>query len=120
MKRVNDNQGHEFGDRLIITAAKIIESSFGAYGKSYRVGGDEFVVVMEGKALEENYKKALLVFQNMIQEENDKGTNTYTIRIAHGFSACEKISAQSVDETITKADSLMYENKAMLKDHQLS
>lgn len=115
LKKVNDNLGHEYGDKLIRTAAKIIEDSFGAFGKPYRVGGDEFCVLMTGNNIEENYKKALVSFQELLEEENNKGTNEYTIRIAHGFSICEDVSENGVEEAIAKADSEMYKNKAMLK-----
>ena len=115
LKKVNDNLGHEFGDKLIRTAATIIENSFGAFGKSYRVGGDEFCVLMTGNDIEGNYKNALSKFQKLIEEENNKGTKEYTIRIAHGFSICEDMSENGVEEAVARADGEMYKNKAKLK-----
>ena len=43
LKRVNDQKGHEAGDRLIRNAAAVINDIF--YDKVYRIGGDEFVVI---------------------------------------------------------------------------
>ncbi len=47
LKWVNDNLGHEFGDMIISDAASIMKLVFGA-DHIYRVGGDEFTVLLEG------------------------------------------------------------------------
>lgn len=44
LKEVNDKKGHSAGDRLICSAAEQIQSVF--EGKSYRIGGDEFGVIV--------------------------------------------------------------------------
>ncbi len=46
LKEVNDSRGHDAGDRLIVGAAKCIEKCFGEKGKMYRIGGDEFAVIL--------------------------------------------------------------------------
>lgn len=73
LKKVNDNLGHEYGDKLLKSAAKIISESFGAFGKSYRIGGDEFCVLMSGENIEENYDKGLILFKSMIEDKNNSG-----------------------------------------------
>ena len=115
LKKVNDGLGHEYGDRLICSAAKIIENSFGEFGKAYRIGGDEFCVLVEGNSIKENYKKAVETFQMLIEKANQKEEKDFTIQIAHGFSVCENFDEAGVEEAIAKADSEMYHNKAVLK-----
>lgn len=44
LKSVNDNDGHEAGDRLISGAASLLKIAFGEY-EVYRIGGDEFIVL---------------------------------------------------------------------------
>jgi diguanylate cyclase (GGDEF)-like protein len=46
LKQCNDQYGHRVGDEYIINAAHIIEDNFERYGKCYRIGGDEFCVIM--------------------------------------------------------------------------
>jgi len=46
LKEINDHYGHEFGDKFIIGAAECIEKCFGEKGKTYRIGGDEFVALI--------------------------------------------------------------------------
>ena len=46
LKRVNDTYGHVAGDELIRAAADCMKNSFNEYGKIYRIGGDEFAVII--------------------------------------------------------------------------
>lgn len=115
LKLVNDGQGHEFGDDLIRIAAKIIEDSFGHFGKAYRIGGDEFCVLMTGTNLKEKYEKGLLIFDQLIDEANKADWYTYDIQIAHGVTVCEEFTKEKIDEAIAIADSEMYLNKMKLK-----
>lgn len=115
LKKVNDNQGHEKGDELITIAARIISDSFGRFGKTYRIGGDEFCVLMTGDDLQEHYEKALSEFRMLIDEANKAKWYTYEIQIANGFAICNEISKKNIDETIMTADDAMYVNKNLLK-----
>jgi diguanylate cyclase (GGDEF)-like protein len=45
-KQVNDNYGHLIGDEVLILVARILKTSFRAYDRVYRFGGEEFVVVL--------------------------------------------------------------------------
>lgn len=116
LKKVNDNQGHEKGDELITTASKIIANSFGKYGKSYRIGGDEFCVLMTGISLQEKYETGLAEFQRLIEEANRVKGRTYEIQIANGFRICDTINREKIDEAVMAADTAMYANKSFLKN----
>lgn len=115
LKKVNDSYGHDVGDELIRCAAKIIEDSFGQLGKSYRIGGDEFCVLMTGDDVAEKYEKGLETFGQLILEANSGGAYTFEVQIAHGFAICTEITKEKVDETMAIADSEMYQNKAEIK-----
>ena len=47
LKRANDTMGHEAGDELIIGASECLSQAFDGAGTVYRIGGDEFCVIME-------------------------------------------------------------------------
>lgn len=49
LKAVNDTKGHNAGDELICGAADCISDAFKEYGKCFRTGGDEFIVICEMK-----------------------------------------------------------------------
>ena len=117
LKMVNDSQGHEFGDELIKRAARIIEESFGNFGKSYRIGGDEFCVLMTGTDIEKMYENGLSVFQYLTDKTNTAGVYTFRVQIAHGFAVCKEITKEKIEETIAIADNRMYQDKMALKGH---
>lgn len=115
LKKVNDNQGHEKGDELIMLAARIIEKSFGRFGKSYRIGGDEFCVLLTGISLQEKYEEGLGEFRRFIEGENRSKKHTFEVQIANGFCICDSLNKEKIDEAVMSADSRMYENKSLLK-----
>lgn len=115
LKQVNDQQGHELGDKLIQTGASIIQNSFGIYGRAYRIGGDEFCVFIEDIHLSSIYQTAAMSFQNLIEEANKDDSFPVPIQIAHGFAICEDLTSEKLKNSIALADHAMYENKAQLK-----
>jgi len=50
-KRINDTHGHVIGDKVLMKVAKILREQLGGEDVAARVGGDEFVVLLRGKAL---------------------------------------------------------------------
>ncbi len=115
LKKVNDEQGHEYGDELIRSAATIIGDSFGHFGKAYRVGGDEFCVLMTGEDLKDKYEEGHTVFLQLIDEANKARWYSFEVQIAHGFAVCNTFTHEKIEETIAVADSRMYENKLEIK-----
>lgn len=114
LKQVNDNYGHAEGDRFIIAAAELINDSFGRYGKCYRIGGDEFFAILDGKHSEEDYDKATELFEEKIKEVNDRNEFHIPLCIAYG-KAVYVPGTRDFDEAEKEADKLMYENKKILK-----
>ncbi|MCR5049144.1 MAG: GGDEF domain-containing protein, partial [Saccharofermentans sp.] len=114
LKQVNDNYGHAEGDRFIIAAADSINDTFGRYGKCYRIGGDEFFAILDGKHSEEDYDKATELFEEKIKEVNDRNEFHIPLCIAYG-KAVYVPGTRDFDEAEKEADKLMYENKKILK-----
>ena len=112
---MNDNQGHEKGDELITLTADIIQKSFGKFGKSYRIGGDEFCVLITGLSLQEKYDEGLCAFQHLIDAANRTKKYTFEVQIANGFCICDTLEKEKIDAAVMLADTSMYENKSLLK-----
>ena len=115
LKKVNDKFGHECGDELIKIAAKIIEDSFGKFGKSYRVGGDEFCVLIADTNPKERYEEGVVLFYEMVAEANCETSYNFVVQIAHGFAISKELTKENIDGAIALADSEMYQEKARLK-----
>jgi diguanylate cyclase (GGDEF)-like protein/PAS domain S-box-containing protein len=53
-KMLNDSQGHSFGDKVLVLAARRLLEALGAQGRVCRFGGDEFVLILERTAGDED------------------------------------------------------------------
>lgn len=99
LKHVNDTLGHEAGDRLIISTADNIRSVFS--GNSYRIGGDEFAVILPDVSKEDFERQVDEVRRQM--EQND-------ISVAIGTSWREV--GINLKLQLKEADKMMYVEKA--------
>jgi len=116
LKRVNDQQGHIDGDKYIKAAAETIKNVFGKYGKCYRIGGDEFAVI-----LREKYKgKAPSLIKELTENINEYTINLpldapNRLIIAAGYSENIPNTDQNFESVLKRADELMYKNKKEIK-----
>ena len=98
LKEINDKMGHIAGDTLIITASYALQEIF--LDNSYRVGGDEFVVI-------EQDVSELLFFDQYAKLL--KRMKELEISVATGYVWKETCS--NLSETLQEADQKMYEDK---------
>ena len=114
LKKCNDTYGHEEGDNYILEASKIISSAFEDIGKTYRIGGDEFCIIL--KNIDENTCKDHLIHMNqMINDYNVSKTSPFSLQIAYGYATYDKTMDKNLTETRARADALMYEMKFKMK-----
>ena len=52
-KKINDTYGHQIGDNMLKIIAKILLSTYRKYGYCYRIGGDEFCVILKPGIVEQ-------------------------------------------------------------------
>lgn len=115
LKKVNDTYGHERGNEYLMNACKLICSVFGEE-YVYRIGGDEFVVVVEGAKV-----SLCRYFVSQIRTEMErKQQNTMLepwerISAALGLAIYDPTIDKSADDVFKRADKLMYENKIAMK-----
>ncbi|MBO4636739.1 MAG: GGDEF domain-containing protein [Clostridiales bacterium] len=114
LKRVNDNYGHSMGDNHIEAAAKVINDSFAEFGTVYRSGGDEFIVTMEGENARVLYDAAIKKMNKCIDRYNAKKDPNVKLEIAYGMAEFD-IGKGSAEDTLKKADDLMYKMKNQMK-----
>lgn len=108
LKEINDNKGHELGDKLIFTVASSIAMNMNENDLAYRIGGDEFVMVIPDAD-----KKYLNKKVNDWRKSLDKLRNDIEIDIsvAVGYAYGK---GEEIEEVIREADKMMYENKNKL------
>ena len=102
LKYLNDNFGHDEGDRCISTIADNIESSIKKGMYAYRLGGDEFIVVVN-----RTDEQTIIDCVNDFKERMKK--SKYYCSIGYSY---KKDSDTPSDELIKEAEQRMYQDKA--------
>lgn len=113
LKKCNDIFGHEYGDNYVQDASAIIRKTFSSLGKCYRIGGDEFCVLVDI-----SLKNTAL---NLLLHINDEWSiyhdlpKSFEPNIAYGYASFDPILDHTFDNTIKRADSMMYVHKKLHK-----
>lgn len=111
-KQVNDRFGHDSGDACLRFAASAIRSVYGRYGLCYRIGGDEFCVIVDRKVGSCNVSELNARFAAYISEKNGLMPS-----IAIGSAVFEP-GKTDIDEAIKIADEKMYSEKNRAKNSE--
>lgn len=114
LKEVNDTKGHQAGDRYIIGAARIIKKVFGKEGTCYRIGGDEFSVIIKKEASASIVSDLIPMMDKEIRDYNENNPSE-PVAIALGYESKAPESERDYIDILRSADEKMYENKRFLK-----
>ena len=118
LKEANDTYGHNIGNKLIVTASQIISNTF-KRSPVFRIGGDEFVAILQGSDLEE--LDSLLSQFDAECEAAIIETDTVNIpvSIAKGFAMYDPTNDTQFVDVFNRADEEMYKNKKFIKESHL-
>jgi diguanylate cyclase (GGDEF)-like protein len=109
LKWINDHHGHKEGDQALINLSRILKKTFRESDIIARMGGDEFVVLLESTA--ENDEMMITRLNENIRENNAKGSQGYELSVSIGIASFDPAIPISIDELLSKADALMYGQK---------
>jgi diguanylate cyclase (GGDEF)-like protein len=108
LKVVNDELGHEAGDRLIRDAAAVFRESFRDADVIGRLGGDEFVAY----TLDDVQPRAILArLQHNLHAFNLMQDRPYRVAISAGIVQCDSHADQGLLNYVLQADQQMYAQK---------
>ena len=108
LKQCNDTYGHKAGDELICGAATTISDTFKDVGHTYRIGGDEFIVIAH---MEQNKMNKLLKVLEKRTEEW-KGQQIDRLSLSTGYATMHEFDHPTADELVYTADQRMYKIKS--------
>ena len=109
LKHINDTLGHKAGDEYIRSACKML-CEYYSHSPVYRIGGDEFVVLLTGRDFEARYE-ILHDINGKIEQNLREGKVVASLGMAEYDAGSDK----SFHDVFMRADGLMYERKMQLK-----
>jgi len=113
-KNINDQYGHYEGDEAIRVFATLLIESFQLKRKKLiRLGGDEFLIILE----EQNQEKVVDHIQNLtenVESYNNSNKKPYRLKFSYGM-ACYTNAYEDLYQLLEYADQLMYNQKESKK-----
>ena len=109
LKHVNDTYGHKAGDAYIRSASQMICELFD-HSPVFRVGGDEFVVILTDRDFERRDE-----IMKELHRRSEENIAAGKVVVAGGCSDFKEGTDQRVHDVFERADALMYQEKQALK-----
>ncbi|MGN0804618.1 MAG: GGDEF domain-containing protein [Candidatus Coproplasma sp.] len=110
-KDINDKYGHAVGDVCLAKIAEAINEVYGKYGSCFRIGGDEFCVVLTKNR--QHIERLNEKFENVIAQLHAKDETIPFVAL--GYTDREPSDA-SIEDTVKRADTMMYSAKKLQKE----
>jgi diguanylate cyclase len=108
-KKVNDTYGHNAGDYVLESFAKMVKSMLRGFDLVFRMGGEEFVVILEDVDDSSAYK---IVDRIRVQIENNQlKFENHTIKFTVSAGISKRHSDDDKSSVLDRADKLLYKSK---------
>ncbi|KGA99995.1 diguanylate cyclase domain protein [Enterobacteriaceae bacterium ATCC 29904] len=113
-KSINDNYGHECGDRVLQAFAEQVQTTVGEDGLVARMGGEEFAVVVNSPSAQQGYALAERIRASIEQHPFHWRGQTLFITVSIGLGSGKSESWQLTEvfnRLLTEADDYLYRSK---------
>ena len=111
LKKINDTLGHNKGDELIVTIAKCMRTAVGDSGQCYRIGGDEFVIILKNKTATET-EEIIARVRAEVAFADKQSDIPISVAIGYVWTDTEE---KNLEVLIQHADDEMYKDKKAIK-----
>lgn len=110
-KKVNDNYGHQFGDKVLIEITNLIKNMIGEEDIIARYGGEEIIIYINNVInIESVYYKIEKIRKNVEQTIIKMDEISRSVTASFGI-ACFRRDGDNINEVIKIADECLYESK---------
>lgn len=110
LKRINDQYGHEKGDEAIKRCYDLILTAFGDKGNCYRIGGDEFLLLVSD---EKDVEQKIAYFDELVAQNQER--LDFPFSVALGYAVFDAEQDRDLNNTIRRSDAMMYQDKKKKK-----
>jgi diguanylate cyclase (GGDEF)-like protein len=114
LKQINDHLGHEAGDAALIDLAAALRRAFRETDILARLGGDEFVALLPDSA-ERDASTVSDRLAATLARHNELAGRRFVLSVSLGVTSTDAKRVASIDELLSRADALMYEQKRQKK-----
>ena len=113
LKTINDSYGHANGNTYIAGACHIVCTIF-RHSPVFRIGGDEFVVILKNSDYEKRHELVEEANQKFYETEHDNAREPWE-RYSIAIGLAEYKSGETIESVFKRADEEMYQNKLKMK-----
>ena len=110
LKKINDQFGHEAGDKAVQHIAQILKNEVRPYDVAARFGGDEFVMLICNVTREQAAQIAERIRITTEQTSSSTGQHTLPIRLSLGVATLASQDT-NLDQLLRRADTALYQAK---------
>ncbi|WP_188152063.1 GGDEF domain-containing protein [Teredinibacter waterburyi] len=110
-KHINDNYGHDMGDQVLVALAKMLKDNMRRSDTVFRLGGEEFLVVL----YESDLEQSIHVAEKLRQAVKDLPLNQQ-VSITSSFGVASFNDGENWRAWIKRADEKLYQAKAAGRD----
>ncbi len=115
LKRVNDTYGHERGNDYLRACCRMVCTVF-RHSPVFRVGGDEFIAVLEKSDLAEQEQLVSVLKLEMKKLADDPSLEPWEkVSAAVGIAVYDAALDRSAEDVFKRADAAMYADKQAMK-----
>lgn len=114
LKFLNDNYGHDVGDRAIKIVADLITRFSSRQSLGFRLGGDEFLL-LDYVEDEQHIKSNIDDLREELSRISKRENMPIELTVSVGYVICDADSDKSIDVFVNMADDRMYEDKVSRK-----
>jgi len=115
-KQLNDTLGHQLGDEILVTAARVIRSALRSSDIAARYGGDEFVLLLPHTSVDRGMAVAQRIRREFLTSCNQCSGLARPVTMSIGVASLVHNGAGSADALVAMADHALYEAKGRGKD----
>ena len=110
-KKINDTYGHDVGDKVLTKVVEIAEKHIRKEDFLFRIGGEEFVIMLAGAGKDKAYQIAEEIRENI---KNYTFEESFNVTVSFGVVEVEK--GDNLKSALKKADKALYESKNTGRD----
>ena len=116
-KPINDIEGHDAGDQLLIEVASILRNVIGPQDFAGRFGGDEFLVLMQNLQCQSDVERICEDIRQKLNGQIHINGRSVPVTASMGVVFCQPQTYETCDELISLADRAMYSAKGEGKNN---